>query len=159
MRKTFGIFLAAFLPLCVFATAPQLDEITPAGGQRGTEVQLSFHGNRLQDAEEIICYEPGIEVQPLSLVTTRLSEPLLKLRRIVRWVNIICAPRTQSGLSELRTFFVGPYPVISEVRTEQHPRAGPKNCDEYHGGRCHHQRRRGLFCRTAEERRTAFGGG
>jgi hypothetical protein len=72
VRKICGIFLFALLPLGVFATAPKLASVTPAGGQRGTEVQISFNGERLQDAEEIISYEPGLEMRRLNLVTNKL---------------------------------------------------------------------------------------
>ena len=59
------LVLGALLPLCPLstrATSPQLNSILPTGAQRGTELEVSFGGDRLQDTEEIFCYEPGIEV-------------------------------------------------------------------------------------------------
>lgn len=121
MRKPLGIIITALLPLCVFATAPQLAEITPAGGQRGTEVQLGLHGNRLQDAEEIICYEPGIEVQRLSVITNKLVRVAVKIAPDCPLGEHHLRLRTASGLSELRTFFVSPYRVISEIEPNNTP--------------------------------------
>src|SRR5262249_35432491 len=55
------------LATTAFATAPKLASILPTGAQRGTEVELSCKGERLEDAQELICYEPGIEVLPFEL--------------------------------------------------------------------------------------------
>src|SRR5436305_917311 len=52
----FAVFVSCFL-INSRATSPQLSSILPTGAQRGTEVELRFGGDRLQDAEEIICYE------------------------------------------------------------------------------------------------------
>lgn len=58
--------LTAVLVVCHAATTiasdPTLTVITPRGIQRGAEHVLTFSGARLQDAEEILFYEPGIEV-------------------------------------------------------------------------------------------------
>src|SRR5439155_13452230 len=55
-RLELGAFLLAlgsFLPMCAQATSPHLISLLPTGAQRGTEVQVSFVGDRLQDTEEI----------------------------------------------------------------------------------------------------------
>jgi hypothetical protein len=126
VRKLCGIFLFALLPLCVFATAPKLASITPAGGQRGMEVQISFNGERLQDAEEIISYEPGLEVRRLNLVTNKLVTALVKIAPDCRLGEHHLRLRTASGISELRTFFVGPFPVISEIEPNNLPAQAQK---------------------------------
>src|ERR1039458_8764277 len=72
-----GILLYAAASAC--AVAPHLASITPTGGQRGNELELSFHGERLQDAVEIIAYEPGLEVHRLNLVTNQLVKATVKL--------------------------------------------------------------------------------
>src|SRR5436309_15841094 len=64
-RGAWSLVLGVFSLLCstafLHATAPQLASISPAGAQRGAELEVNFSGERLQDAEEIICYEPGIQ--------------------------------------------------------------------------------------------------
>jgi hypothetical protein len=47
------------------AVAPSLSAIRPAGFQFGTEVEVSFTGARLGDAQELMFYSPGIEVLEL----------------------------------------------------------------------------------------------
>ena len=39
--------------------------ITPNGAQRGTEIDVTFNGARLADAQEILFYTPGISVKSL----------------------------------------------------------------------------------------------
>ena len=61
------------------AVAPHLASVLPTGGQRGTQLEVSFQGDRLQDAEEIISYEPGLEVVKLSLVTNNIVKAQVKI--------------------------------------------------------------------------------
>lgn len=126
MRIICGALLVCLLPLCVFATAPRLASVMPTGGERGTELQLSFNGERLQDTEEIICYEPGIEVRRLNLITNKLVRATVKIAPDCRLGEHHLRLRTASGLSELRTFFVGPYPVVAEVEPNNTPAQAQK---------------------------------
>ena len=66
--------------LCAAASAavPEIDQFTPRGGQRGTEVEVIFSGQRLGDARGLLFYEPGIAVKSLEVlpdkrVKTRLA--------------------------------------------------------------------------------------
>src|SRR5882762_3480643 len=61
------------------ATSPRLTSITPVGAQRGTELELTFGGERLQDAEEIFCFEPGIQVLKLNSVTNGTVKAQIKI--------------------------------------------------------------------------------
>ena len=49
------------------AASPVLSNITPRGGQRGTEAVINFNGARLTDAKEIFVYYPGITVTKLQV--------------------------------------------------------------------------------------------
>lgn len=104
-------FVAYVLP----AASPRLVAITPTGGQRGTELALRFKGERLQDTREILCYELGLEVLKLGAVTNRLVEAQVKIAPDCPLGEHHLRLRAASGLSELRTFFVGPFPVVTEV--------------------------------------------
>src|SRR5439155_13705344 len=72
-----AICAACFLGFLLFftgsarATSPHLQSILPTGGQIGKELEVSFDGDRLQDTEEIISYEPGMKVLKLNLVTNK----------------------------------------------------------------------------------------
>ncbi len=96
------------------AVAPHLASVLPTGGQRGTQVEVSFHGDRLQDALEIISYEPGLEVLKLNPPKKNLVTAQVKIAPDCRLGEHHMRIRTESGISELRTFFVGPYPVVAE---------------------------------------------
>ncbi len=102
------------LPCSLHATSPHLASIQPAGVQRGTELELSLEGDRLQDAEQIICYEPGVEVLKLSLVTNKIVKAQIKVGPDSRLGEYHLRLRTATGLSELRTLFVGPFPFVAE---------------------------------------------
>ncbi|MFG0334399.1 MAG: hypothetical protein ACF8TS_13630, partial [Maioricimonas sp. JB049] len=57
----FGLLLAlAAVPAS--AAAPRFTNILPHGGQRGTEVDITLYGTNLEDAEEVLVYDRGLEV-------------------------------------------------------------------------------------------------
>ncbi|MEZ6147475.1 MAG: PPC domain-containing protein [Planctomycetaceae bacterium] len=112
----------ALLTPAAMAASPGLGSIAPYGGQRGTEVDVILNGSNLQDAEELLIYDSGIEVVSLEVpkdeagnsngqqvkVKLKLSDdavPGAKRMRI----------RTRTGLTNLRIFHVGALPVIDEV--------------------------------------------
>jgi len=82
---------------------------------------LSFNGDRLQDTVEILCYEPGIEVLRLSLVTNKLVNAQVKIAPECALGEHHLRLRTATGLSELRTFLVGPFPVLAEKEPNNDP--------------------------------------
>ncbi len=114
-----ALWLAWLLAICLpaafsRAASPSLGSITPYGAQRGTEIDLSFNGGRLADAEEILFYDAGFEVKSLAAadgtVTAKVAiAPDCRLGAHAMRV------RTTTGISELRTFYVGALPVVNEV--------------------------------------------
>jgi hypothetical protein len=113
-----GRLLLGLALLCAvrgWATAPQLASISPAGAQRGTELEMTFKGERLQDAEEIICYEPGVQVLALNSITNQMVKARVKITPDCDLGEHHLRVRTGTGISELRTFHVGPYPALDEV--------------------------------------------
>src|SRR5664279_5179076 len=84
------------------AVAPHLASVLPTGGQRGTQIEVSFHGDRLQDTQEIISYEPGLEVVKLDLATNKLVKAQVKLAPDCQLGEHHLRIRTETGLSELR---------------------------------------------------------
>ncbi|MBM3846992.1 MAG: hypothetical protein FJ405_11995 [Verrucomicrobia bacterium] len=99
-----------------FGISPSLASVSPPGAQAGTDVELTLAGARLDDAKEIIFYSPGIKVISL--------EPAKKGTSIKAMVRVSpdCARgehqlrvRTLTGISELRTFAIGAFPVLKEL--------------------------------------------
>ena len=117
--------LFCFLALRAFGIAPHLANIAPAGGQRGSEVEIAFEGERLQDAEEILSYEPGVEVVKLLSVSNKIVRAQVKLLQDSPLGEHHLRLRTTTGLSDIRTFFVGPFPVVEEVEPNKHPLCEP----------------------------------
>src|SRR5437764_1099581 len=97
------------------ATAPRLQSITPTGAQLGSELEVSFEGDRLQDTEEIITYESGLKVLKLNQVTNKTVKAQLKIEPGCELGEHHLRIRGASGFSELMTFFVGPFPVVNEI--------------------------------------------
>ena len=116
MTKLLKSFTCSLVTLALaaltHAASPSLSRISPPGGTRGTEVEVTLSGDRLQDAEEVMFYTQGITVSDLKaedksvkakfkIADAALGEHQLRIR-------------TKSGISELKTFYVGAYPVVPE---------------------------------------------
>ena len=114
------------LPLTALATSPHLADLEPTGAQRGTEIELTFSGDRLQDTEEILCFEPGLEILKILSTTNKTVKARLKLSPDCALGEHHLRLRTATGLSDLRTFFVGPFPVLEEVEPNDEPAKAQK---------------------------------
>jgi len=115
----------------VQAASPVLGGLAPRGGQRGTEIAVTLSGARLEDAQEILFYEPGIEVTKLEVVNPQSVKVSLKISPDAQLGSHRFRVRTATGVSELRPFFVGALPVVDEVEPNSEfasPQAVPLNC-------------------------------
>ena len=102
----------SFLP--AQAVAPRLANILPTGGQRGTELEVRFTGQRLDDTREIVFYTPGLSVASMEPGTNSLKATL-KIAPDCRLGEHQIRLRTATGVSELRTFWVSPYTNVTEL--------------------------------------------
>lgn len=93
------------------ASTPQLNRILPRGGQRGTELDVIFGGQRLKDAQEVIFYDKGIEATKLEVTKLEQVNVHFKIAQDCRLGEHRMRLRCTSGISELRTFWVGPFPT------------------------------------------------
>ena len=96
------------------AVAPNLASVTPAGGQRGSEVEVTFRGDRLADAQEVFFYSPGITVEKITEPADKLVKVTLKIAADCRIGEHALRVRTAGGISALRLFYVGPFPNVLE---------------------------------------------
>src|SRR6266404_2576339 len=111
----------SFLLLAVVFAAPaeqnMIDYLTPRGGSRGSTIEVSIHGQQLSNPREALFYSPGIKAanfvpgaKPAEDIKVRfeiapdcpLGEHALRIR-------------TATALSEVVTFWVSPFPQISET--------------------------------------------
>jgi hypothetical protein len=123
MKTSLSLLLFAFSLVGAFAYSPRIDVITPRGGQLGTEVKVTFRGDRLFEPQEILFYQPGISVKDLAKGENQYAFQ----------ATFVVAPdaalgehsvrvRFKDGLSYLRTFWVGQYPSVNEAKTDDNKR-------------------------------------
>jgi hypothetical protein len=107
--------LASFV--CVAPTSaanPSLGSLAPLGAQRGTEVEVTFNGARLGDAKDLLLYYPGITVAEIKAEGETKVKAKLKIAPDCRLGIHAFRIRTATGLTNLRTFNVGPLTEITE---------------------------------------------
>ncbi|MEE3286307.1 MAG: peptidase, partial [Planctomycetota bacterium] len=112
-RLTGVLLLALAVALPAQAASPSLGGVNPRGVQRGVENQMVFSGSRLQDAKEIFFYSPGFEVKKLEAAAGSVKATV-KVLPNCRLGQHVVQVRTASGVSEYKTFFVGPFGSTAE---------------------------------------------
>lgn len=96
------------------AVAPRLTNILPPGGQSGSEIEVRFIGQRLEDTKEIVLYTPGISVISMDASTNRVKATL-KIAADCRIGEHSMRLRTATGVSDVRTFWVSALTNVNEV--------------------------------------------
>ena len=115
--KHWLITISALLASVPFVSAfsPQLNVIGPRGWQRGTEVEMRFYGERLDDAKEILCYREGITFGEIKVVDSKQIKAMATIAADAPLGEHQFRVRTAGGISEMRLFLVGQFPCINEV--------------------------------------------
>ena len=112
-------FLSSLCSLCLCgylsAASPSLGAIQPRGAQRGTEAVVTFAGARLADAQEVLVYYPGVAVKKLEVVNDTQLKVTFAIAPDCRLGEHAFRVRTATGVSDLRSFWVGALPVVDEV--------------------------------------------
>src|SRR5437868_6889265 len=99
------------LTLSAHAASPDVRIVIPRGGQRGTELDVMLDGARLKDAQEVIFYDKGITVTKLEALKPEQVKVHFKIAADAPLGEHTLRLRSASGISELRTFWVGPFPT------------------------------------------------
>lgn len=117
LRTVTAVLLTLTIALSgeVFSADPTLSVITPRGAQRGTEQVFRFSGARLEDAEEIFFYEPGVKVVEIKAVNANVIDVTVRIAADCQLGEHTAQVRTKSGISDYRTFFVGALPAVAEA--------------------------------------------
>ena len=115
MKPIPSLFILLLVPALAQAVSPRLNSISPSGAQRGTEVEVRFSGQRLEDTKEIVLYTTGISVEKLESTKADVVKATLKVAADCRLGEHQMRLRTATGVSELRTFVIGALPVVGEV--------------------------------------------
>jgi hypothetical protein len=110
-----GALLILWPATLTAAAEPQLGVILPRGGQRGTEVRVSLHGQRLDDAQDLVFHETGITARDLVVADPTRIEATLVIDAACPLGFHGLRVRTATGISALRTFSVGDLPEVTEA--------------------------------------------
>jgi hypothetical protein len=110
-----GVLAVLLLVRPSFAASPDLQLVTPRGGQRGAELDLTLRGQRLNDAKEVLFYSPGITVSHLTVQKDGSIVAHLAIAADARVGEYALRLRTATGISDLRTFWVSPYPIVEDT--------------------------------------------
>jgi hypothetical protein len=108
---------------------PRLDSVSPLGGQRGTEIELTLRGQRLNEPQALLLSRPGIEVVEVKkgkdatvcTINLRLAADCPLGAHPLRL-------RTAAGLSNLCQLFVGAAVEIVETRVPGAPQVVTTAC-------------------------------
>lgn len=114
MTKAILFLIAVLATAPLQAASPVLSNIIPRGGQRGTEIEVVFNGQRLEDAQELMIYEPGIEVSEFAVVNDKQVKAKLKVAADCVLGTKHIRLRAASGVSDLRTFRISALPNVME---------------------------------------------
>src|SRR4051812_17520635 len=109
MRRILALGLFA-IATSALATGPKLNSVSPPGGQRGTELEVKFNGERLDDAQEVVFYGAGIEALDL-----KTNKARFKIAADCPLGEHQFRIRAASGISDLRIFYVGALASTNEV--------------------------------------------
>ncbi len=113
------MYRLSLLALCFSITAihaanPSLGSVTPRGVQRGIESVINLNGGNLADAQEVIFYQPGFTVTKLEVVNPTSVKATVKVAPDARLGEYGVRVRTLSGVTEMRTLWVGALPIVDE---------------------------------------------
>lgn len=106
-----------------FAASPTLSLILPRGVQRGGDRELTFRGERLADAQEILFHgDDGLTMKSLATGTDGKSfTAVINVPESCPAGEQIVQVRAASGITEYRSFWVGILPVLDEAEPNNSP--------------------------------------
>ena len=105
--------LATTLP--AHAVTPSVGVIQPSGGTRGTTTTITFIGDRLDNPLEVIAHEPGVSIKELVAESPQRVKATVVIAPDCPLGEHAFRLRTASGLSDLRTFWIGALPIVAEI--------------------------------------------
>ncbi len=105
----------------LWAASPTLQRTVPPGITRGTEVDVFVEGARLDDAQEVLFYKPGIAVQSLTAESANRVKLHVAVAPDCPLGDVGLRVRTASGISNLITLSVGALPIVDEAEPNSKP--------------------------------------
>lgn len=112
MRRSAAILVSLAVPAWAFS--PVLNRIDPPGGQAGTEVEVKFRGARLAGISGALFYQTGISLAGLNTKDPKNATAKLTIAADAPLGEHALRLAGPGGVTELRTFWVGPFPTVDE---------------------------------------------
>jgi hypothetical protein len=97
------------------AASPNLGTILPRGGQRGTDVELTFSGERLDDAVDLFFHAPGITLKSITPESAAAVKAVVTIAPDCQLGPQLVRLRSKSGISNGVLFSVGALPQFTET--------------------------------------------
>ena len=120
------IFAAmAFSGASALAGSPRVTSAYPSVGQQGTEVEVVFAGSGLGDARAILFDSAGFDVTTVKAEAARFTAKI-RIPKDATLGEHRLRVVTGSGVSDLRAFFVSPFPILEESFPTEATRAAAK---------------------------------
>ena len=114
--KRIAILASCIVPtITAFAGSPSVSQIIPSAAQRGTEAEVVLSGGNLGDARTLLFDQPGIECMSVSEVAANKFKAKLKVAPDARLGEYAFRTITNSGIGDVKLFFVTPFPVVKEA--------------------------------------------
>ena len=116
---------SAFLAASLLASAsiasagtPRVQSVYPSGGQRGTEIEIVFNGGSIKDAREILFNDPGFQLVSMDVAGPK-PKAKIKIAPDAQLGEHLYRLVTTSGIADLKTFYVSPYPMVEEAAEDR----------------------------------------
>lgn len=130
LRTRFGVFALASCVLAASALAgsPRVSHIYPGGAQRGGEMEVTCFGTNVDDARTLLFDEPkSFESQILTADKGKFTAKI-KVAADARLGEHTLRVITNSGIADVRTFYVSPFPMVAEADSKTRPKP-PQHID------------------------------
>jgi hypothetical protein len=119
-RRSKHLAWFAFLPAiaCLQTAAaftPVLSRIDPPGGQIGTEVEVTFLGDRLDATQGALFYQPGLTLDGISQKDGKRATARLHIAADAALGEHSLRLHNPGGVTEVRSFWVGQFPTVAEA--------------------------------------------
>ena len=124
MFKTTNAYLTVVVLVCLIflsslttngrAQGIALESLEPRGAQRGTTFKVKLTGERLNLAEQMLVYKPGLELVGLRVIDEESAEATLRAQPdapLGEHPLMFWGPK---GVSKLATMHLGPFQVLAE---------------------------------------------
>src|SRR5688500_13565159 len=108
-----AVVLSVALPS--LTPSPTVCSISSRGVKPCTEAEITFSGDRLSDAQEVLLYSPGLTVSKLEIAGNNAVKAKVTVAPDARLGEHSLRLRTLTGISELRTLYVGALPAMAEA--------------------------------------------